>query len=177
MGCDIHGVWECRLPNGVWAVFNGINDNRSYEWFGILSGVRRHGPRCDSEPWNPCDHPEDAGEYWLRICEDGDLHSHTLVSIPALRQANVEHHKTLLEWAQQDENPSHDLSSYEPVPDLDEIVRAVWLGADRVRGGDYGFIPRELVLGVPLRDVLGLGPEATIDDAAHLIRMVVAYDS
>jgi len=174
VGADIHGVWECKLPNGVWVAFSGINDARSYEWFGILSGVRRHGPRCDSEPWNPCDHPEDAGEYWLRVCEGGGLHNHTLITIPALRQANEEFRRTLIEWAQQDEENVPDPDDQEPVPDLDETVRAVWLGASR---HDWGVEPNELQLGVPLREVLGLGPEATIDDAVHLIRMVVAYDS
>lgn len=176
MGCDIHGTWECKLPNGIWVSFSGINDGRSYEWFGILSGVRRNGPRCDSEPWNPCDHPKDAGEYWLRVCEGGGLHNHTLITIPALRQANEEFRRTLIEWAQQDEVEETNLSDYEGIPDLDETVRAVWMGASRGPDG-WGLEPNELQLGVPLRDVLGLGPDATIDDAVHLIRMVVAYDS
>jgi hypothetical protein len=46
MGCDIHGVWECKLANGDWVAFKHISDERSYEWFGILSGVRRDGPRA-----------------------------------------------------------------------------------------------------------------------------------
>lgn len=176
MGCDIHGVWECKLPNGIWVAFSSINDDRSYEWFGILSGVRRYGPRCDSEPWNPCENPEDAGEYWLRVCEGGDLHSHTLITIPALRQANEEFRRTLIEWAKEDDELTVETTDHEPVPDLDETVRAVWLGAT-ANPDIFDLEPNELQLGVPLRDVLGLGPEATLDDAAHLIRMVVAYDS
>lgn len=176
MGADIHGVWECRLPNGIWVAFKEINDIRSYEWFGILSGIRRHGPRCDSEPWNPCNHPEDAGEYWLRVCESGGLHSHTLITVAALRQANEEFRRAIAEWAKGDGMQVPDPVDHEPMPDLDEMVHAVWLGATRRRGG-WGMETNELKLGVPLRDVLGLGPEATIDDAIHLIRMVVAYDS
>lgn len=171
MGADVHGVWECKLPNGTWAVFRDINDTRSYEWFGILSGVREHGPRCDSIPWDPRREP-DAGEYWLGVCQRGDLHNHTLVSIPALRQANEVLHRRRAEWNLM-EIAAED---HEPEPGLDEIVDEIWVGGT-VTGEWQPLRPHVIPMRIPLREVLGLGPEARIEDAFGLLRMVVAYDS
>ena len=173
MGADIHGVWECKLPNGTWVAFKEINPIRNYVWFGIISGVRGAGPKCDSIEWNPRREP-DAGEYWLRMCEGGGYHNHTCLSIRALREANELLH---FKYAEDDPEEPRD-KDWEPEPSLDEIVDEIRLGA-RVEGeGPFPvLIPNSLRLGVPLRDVLGLGPEATIEDAVGLLRMVVAYDS
>jgi hypothetical protein len=173
MGADIHGVWECKLPNGQWVAFKEINLIRNYSWFGIISGVRGDGPRCESIEWDPR-RERDAGEYWLTTCEHAGYHGHTLVSIPALREANVEFRRLQADWSPED----HQLNDWEPEPDLDEIVDELRLGA-RVDETSYFPVmyPNSLRMGVPLRDVLGLGPGATIEDAFGLLRMVVAYDS
>jgi hypothetical protein len=177
VGCDIHGVWECKLPNGDWVAFKHINDERSYEWFGILSGVRRHGPRCNSIEWDPRREPAaDVGAYWKDICVKWgrDFHRHTLVSILALRQASDEYKRS----AETDDEPGDDgtIEDHEPEPSLDDIVENIIVGF----GGfdDDGFArARELTMGIPLRDVMMLGPEVTIDDVIDRIRMVVAYDN
>ncbi len=171
MGADIHGVWECRLPNGVWVVFRDINDTRSYEWFGILSGVRRDGPECDSIPWDPRKE-RDAGEYWLGVCQGGDLHGHTLVPIPALRQANDALHRRRAEWNLMEDSAD----DHEPEPSLDEIVDEIWVGGSH-EGRWAPLRPHVIPMRIPLREVLGLGPEARIEDAFGLLRMMVAYDS
>lgn len=173
MGADIHGVWECRLPNGTWVAFREINLDKNYTWFGILSGVRGEGPKCDSIEWDPRKE-RDAGEYWLNFCRDVDLFGHTLVSIPALRQANEEFHRSQSVWnltaAGEDDR--------ELEPSLNEIVKEIWLGSHlEKRGMMNAHVPSALTMGIPLREVLGLGPEARIEDAFGLIRMVVAYDS
>ena len=172
MGADIHGVWECRLPNGTWVAFREINRSRNYNWFGILSGVREDGPMCDSIEWDPR-REYDVGEYWLSFCQGGDLHSHTLVSIPALRQANEALHRRRAEW-----NLMEDAEDdREPEPSLNEIVKEIWLGARVEKRGTFDVrVPNTLGMGIPLREVLGLGPEARIEDAFGLLRMVIAYD-
>lgn len=173
MGADIHGVWECRLPNGTWVAFREINLDKSYTWFGILSGVRGDGPRCDSIPWDPRKE-RDAGEYWLNFCRDVELFGHTLISIPALRQANEELHVLHAEW-----NPMESAADdHEPEPSLNEIVKEIWLGSHvEKRGMMNVHVPSVLPMGIPLREVLGLGPDARIEEAFGLLRMVVAYDS
>lgn len=171
MGADIHGVWECRLPNGTWAVFRDINNGKNYEWFGILSGVRAHGPRCSSTQWDPR-REYDVGEYWLEVCKREGLFSHTLVSIPALRQANEVLHLHRAEW-----NPAEVAASdWEPEPSLDETVDEIWVGGTFV-GKWVPIRPHVIPMRIPLREVLGLGPSARIEDAFDLLRMVVAYDS
>lgn len=176
MGCDIHGVWECRLSNGDWVAFGRINDERSYEWFGILSGVRRDGPRCDAIEWDPRREPADyVGIYWLDICKSWDLdfHSHALVSIPALLQANKEYIKAI-----KDNEGYEEVDDHERIPSLDDIVEKILIGFGGFDENGKG-LDRAVTMGIPLRDVMMLGPAATIDDPDVIsrIRMVVAYDN
>ena len=179
MGCDIHGVWECRLPNGDWVAFKRIDDTRSYEWFGILSGVRRDGPRCDAIEWDPRREQADyVGSYWLDICNlwGPDLHSHTLVSIPALRQANRAYIKAMKE--NEDYEEHEEVDEHETVPSLDDVVEKILVGFGGFDESGNGR-DRAITMGIPLRDVMMLGPDATIDDPNVIsrIRMVVAYDN
>lgn len=41
MGCDIHGYLEVK-ESGKWRCEKEVPDGRSYDWFGILAGVRNY---------------------------------------------------------------------------------------------------------------------------------------
>jgi len=177
MGCDIHGVWECKLPNGVWAAFREINDGRSYTWFGIIAAVRcaadRVGIAC-STPWDPRDADGDAGAYWSGYCESWgrDLHSHSRASWDDVYAANAE--KRAMDLLNNNEGilDEGECTDHEILPALDDVVNEIWIGGHAAR-------PNTIPMYVPLRDVLGLGPEATLDDPGvrSRIRMVVAFDN
>ena len=115
MGCDIHGVWECKLPNGTWAAFREINEGRNDE---------------------------------NRKQEEDDKFGGSDLG------AVVDH---------------------EALPALDDVVNEIWVGGHF----DRGWRPNAIPMNVPLRDVLGLGPEATLDDLEirSRIRMVMAFDN
>ena len=176
MGCDIHGVWEVRVPDGRWFAFRSISDNRSYSWFGIMSGVRGEGPRCDSECWNPTEAEPGAeivSDYWREICTrwGRGFHSHTVASVDTVRAANDEYCAEM-----QDRLGSRNEASsleYETIPRPDDIVQELWLGID----GDFG--TNNLVMGIPLHEVMGLPPDIHGDDDRFKdrIRYLCAYDN
>lgn len=85
MGCDIHLMIEVKT-NGKWKALSGekvdfLNnfDNRNYELFGILSGVRREAP--NGKPLMISGIPEDASKKVKDLLEDGDAHSHGYATI------------------------------------------------------------------------------------------------
>jgi hypothetical protein len=180
MGCDIHGVWECKLPNGIWAAFREINESRSYTWFGIIARVRGGSGAADpcSIPWDPRDFDGDTGAYWSGYCESwrGDLHSHSQASWDDVYAANDENRK------QEEDDPyavvarvDAAVADHEALPALDDVVNEIWVGGHP----DHGWRPNTIPMNIPLRDVLGLGPEATLDDprVRSRIRMVMAFDN
>jgi hypothetical protein len=179
MGCDIHGVWECKLPNGVWAVFREINESRSYTWFGIIARVRGGGGGADpcSIPWDPRDFDGDAGAYWSGYCESWgrDLHSHSRASWDDVYAANAEKRAQDLLNNNEGILDEGECADHEILPALDDVVNEIWIGGHQ----DRGWRPNTIPMYVPLRDVLGLGPEATLDDPGvrSRIRMVVAFDN
>ena len=178
MGCDIHGVWECKLPNGVWAAFREINDNRSYTWFGLIAQVRgvAVGEERYSTPWDPRDFDGGTGAYWTGYCEawGGDLHSHSQASWDDVYAANAEKRRVML-LANAGMPDTSDGIDHDTLPDLDDGVAEIWVGGRQ----DRGWRPNAVPMNIPLRDVLGLGPEATLDDLEirSRIRMVVAFDN
>jgi hypothetical protein len=108
MGCDIHGYWELYHPQFKrWIAFRMINDGRSYNWFGILSGVRGEGPLVasliDAGPSfagqssksiteeEITSDDEDFSVAWRRyVAQWGeDLHSFTVVPYDEVRKANA----------------------------------------------------------------------------------------
>ena len=178
MGCDIHGVWECKLPNGTWAAFREINEGRSYTWFGIIAQVRGGGRGAGpfSFPWDPRDFDGDTGTYWSGYCESwgADLHNHSQASWDDVYAANDENRKQ----EEDDKFGGSDLGAvvdHEALPALDDVVNEIWVGGHF----DRGWRPNTIPMNIPLRDVLGLGPEATLDDLEirSRIRMVMAFDN
>jgi len=163
MGCDIHGVFEVNVK-GKWWAFDHINNNRRYAWFGILSGVRYDGPFCDSQRWDPRDNKDNASVAWLSICTDWgpDLHSHSLVTMDALEQANE-----AMRGPEADEAGSN--VDYEPLPDLDALVDCFIFGGHQ----------EEIKMRLTLREIMELPATATMKDQAvrERLRMVVAYDN
>lgn len=178
MGRDIHGVWECKLPNGEWVVFKEINDSRNYTWFGIIARVQWLDAREErySIPWDPRDFDGGTGAYWTGYCEAWglDLHSHSRVSWDDVYAANAEHRRVML-LANPARRSRADGIDHETLPDLDDGVAEIWIGGHQ----DRGWRPNAIPMNIPLRDVLGLGPEATLDDLEirSRIRMVVAFDN
>lgn len=108
MGCDIHGYWELYHPEFKrWVVFRPINEDRTYTWFGILSGVRGTGPKVASDEMGPrhagvprrdlnamereeLDDP-DFSAAWCSYTQrwGGDLHTFTVVPYDEVKRANV----------------------------------------------------------------------------------------
>jgi len=108
MGCDIHGYWELFHPGFKrWVVIKPINDSRSYEWFGIIAGVRGDGPHVEGEDIQPDidvntpngvraksgkeDDDKDFSRAWVEYCKQWgrDLHSHRVLSRIAVMEANT----------------------------------------------------------------------------------------
>jgi len=177
MGCDIHGVWEVRVPDGRWFAFRSISDNRSYAWFGIMSGVRGEGPRCDSECWDPTEAEpgtEVVGDYWRDICArwGRGFHSHTVASVDTVRAANDEYCAEMQErYGERNEVSSLE---YEQIPRPDDIVQELWLGLSDDRGE-----ANSLTMGIPLREVMGLQSDVHGDDERFKsrLRYLCAYDN
>jgi hypothetical protein len=42
IGSDIWGFLEIRGPDGLWEYKNKMPDDRDYDWFGLLAGVRNN---------------------------------------------------------------------------------------------------------------------------------------
>jgi hypothetical protein len=179
MGCDIHGVWECKLPNGVWAVFREINEGRSYTWFGIIAQVRGGGRGAGpfSFPWDPRDFDGNTGAYWSGYCESwgADLHNHSQASWDDVYAANAEKRAQDLLNNNEGILDEGECADHEILPALDDVVNEIWIGGHQ----DRGWRPNTIPMNIPLRDVLGLGPEATLDDLEirSRIRMVMAFDN
>jgi len=176
MGCDIHGVWECLLPNGHWVAFRHINDTRNYEWFGVLSGVRGRGPRCGGRFWDPRDFERDlqvVGGFWFDLCRTfgNDMHSHTLAQASDIKEANrVAREAMVGVIITPIISPDAD---YEPIPCPTDHVDELWLGWDMKHGS------HALSMGIPLNEVLGLPDDISDDDPRFLdrIRFLCAYDN
>lgn len=88
MGCDIHGFWEFKTPDGKWIAFEPINDTRSYEWFRIIADVR--GVRGSHTAHRGV--PDDCSLVWGYLTNSwgADMHSHTWLSAEEVRRANQE---------------------------------------------------------------------------------------
>jgi len=159
--------------------FREINESRSYTWFGIIARVRAGGGGADpcSIPWDPRDFEGDAGAYWSGYCESWgrDLHSHSQASWDDVYAANAE--KRAMELLNNTEGilDEGECTDHEALPALDDVVNEIWIGGRP----DGGWRPNTIPMNVPLRDVLALGPEATLDDPGvrSRIRMVVAFDN
>ena len=132
MGCDIHGYWELFHPAfNRWVVIKPINDSRSYEWFGIIAGVRRDGPNVDGDDVQPNidvhspigvraksgkeDDDEDFSRAWVEYCKrwGHDLHSHRVLSRRAVMEANT------LMWGRDEEERSFNHNDHPSESDRD----------------------------------------------------------
>ena len=176
MGCGIHGVWECMLPNGTWVAFREINVGQNYTWFGIMSGVRGWGPKVESISFRPeegDDDPEVVGRFWYEFCQrDVGLHSHTLASFGQVRLANEIFSEEMAEnWG---EEAAVEADEHEPLPTPGEIVEMLWFGFDGQTARPTG-VP----MMIPLREVLGLpeGVHQEDDRFTSRVRYLCAYDS
>lgn len=175
MGADIHGVWECMLPNGTWVAFREINLDQSYTWFGILSGVRGPGPKVETIPFDPRDNeddPEVVGRLWRSVCERYMMHDHTLAGLLTIREANeIYSHEMMDQWGEEE---AIAIGEHEPVPYPGEIVESLWFDINETTGQ-----PVEVPMNIPLREVMGLpdgvGPED--DRFISRVRFLCAYDS
>lgn len=87
MGCDIHGFWEFKTPDGAWIAFETVNDTRSYWWFGIIGGVRRPMGDLGTEKRGV---PDDCSGAWRQQVDtwDRDFHSHTWLTPAEVKRAN-----------------------------------------------------------------------------------------
>lgn len=166
MGCDIHGFWEFKTPAGAWIAFEPVNDTRSYNWFGIIAGVRRPSGDLGTEERGV---PRDCSNAWQQFVDawGRDLHSHTWLTPEEVRSAN----KMLFLLYSRDEDPdavSEDLESaihyHETVPSPEMEVSRIFLPGPENR---Y----KEMAWTGTLAEIVG------DQDLSDKIRMVVAFDN
>lgn len=166
MGCDVHGFWELKTPEGVWVAFELINDSRSYWWFGIIANVRRTTPECQTADRGV---PEDCSAAWRQYTDSAgsDLHSHTWLTPDEVIRAN---RRLFLEYRQEDERATtteeiSDAHSYhEVVPTVKTEVSRIFLP------GPDGYYTEMTWTGT-LEENIGT------QDIAGRLRMVVAFDN
>ena len=203
MGCDIHGFFELFHPEfNRWVAFKGINEGRSYRWFGILSGVRGDGPQVASEEAGPeidfkayrsrrrdlelSGREEDDEEYsraWVEYCKSwgADLHSHTVVPYEEIMAANVRKWESDKQISEYDDGVQEE---GEDPPDIAKISMSYWQEVP-----DPDFFVEEIVFDTqwdekgqrqePMRLPMNL-PLCEIvgtRDLSEVVRMVVAYDN
>lgn len=199
MGCDIHGFWELYHPHfNRWVAFKGVRSERSYSWFGILSGVRGGGPKVasyeDEPDVNVNPHmsrqairesgrsidDERFSRAWVEYCKNwgSDLHTHTVIPYEEVKAANLK--KWQHDSHDQDDEVDKELiehmsedqvlmSYYEEVPDSDFIVDEIIFDTQTDEDGRQE--PLRLPMNLPLSEILGT------HDISSLVRMVVAYDN
>lgn len=80
MGCDIHGTLEVK-ENEEWKRICEIPDDRNYDWFGIIAGVRNYVNAT------PISHPKGiplkVSKETRKLLESWDLdgHSHSYLTL------------------------------------------------------------------------------------------------
>jgi hypothetical protein len=149
MGCDIHGFWELRTPEGTWVAFREINMMRSYMWFGIIAGVRSLVHTSTTAGRGI---PDDASAAWRTYAGVGGygLHSHTWLSYDEVDNAN--------QLMRAESRKAH-----ETLPTLsDEVERIYALGHDYPTTIPWFGTLSELI------------KEQTLSDC---LRIVVAFDN
>lgn len=87
MGCDIHTVTEIKSGDGWKAVLTEepIFEERCYEWFAFLAGVRNYGGIPTLA--RPRGWPDDPSDYAVELMErwDDDGHNFSFVTLAELR--------------------------------------------------------------------------------------------
>jgi len=130
-----------------------INDDRNYEWFGIVGDVRRHYDLGYADRGIP----DDASEHWRNTCESWglDMHSQTWLSRPEVREANGHYGET-----------------WERIPTRKTIVRFLTLvPCDSDAWGDDSWEGRDITWNDTLGKLLG---RRKIDEN---IRYVIGFDN
>ena len=166
MGCDIHGFWEFKTPDGAWIAFERINDARSYTWFGIIAGVRRPSGNLETAERGV---PADCSNAWRQFVDawGRDLHSHTWLTPAEVRQANRD---LFLSYRKEDgeETDPEDLWSadnyHETIPVPQRNVSRIFLPGPENR---Y----KEMAWTGTLAEIIG------DQDLSDKIRMVIAFDN
>ena len=164
MGCDIHGFWEVKTKTGAWIAFREVNDTRSYDWFGLIAGVRTgNRETCETAGRGI---PDDVGAAWRDYCDRwGDnLHSKTWLYPDEIAAANVEFKIICEKYDDEGDSNLIPRIDHEPVPQVSDMVPQLFVGAQR---GDVNSYPWAGTLG----EVAGS------DDLTGRLRMVVGFDN
>ena len=160
MGCDIHGLFEAKeKKTGKWLPFRAVSEGRSYEWFGVVAGVRRQGIAVvDTDRGIP----DDTCDLWQSYCEDWgiDLHSHTWLTPSEVNSANQalrDHVRRVF---------SEELANdYEEVPTPDEQMTEIIMG--------FGYPDNKTIPWAgTIRDFIGENA-----DIEECVRYVIAFDN
>ncbi len=180
MGCDIHGFWEFRTPDGSWIAFKKINEGQTYDWFGIIANVRAvtRGSKTAGRGI-----PDDCSSAWRQYTGawGRGLFGHTWLTPHEVRLANAELLKLHKEYDEEyfkacDESGEETSAArdglttkdpenyYEPVPDGATIVENLIIHGP----GNY---PDTMTWCGTLSENL------KTDNIDENIRMVVAFDN
>jgi hypothetical protein len=164
MGCDIHGFWEVKTKSGAWIAFREVNDSRSYDWFGLIAGVRTgNRETCETAGRGV---PDDVGAAWRDYCAGlgADLHSKTWLYPDEIAAANVEF-KIICE-KYNDEGDSNLILriDHEPIPQVSDMVPQLYVGMSRDNVNKYPWTGT-------------LDAVAGTDDLTGRLRVVIGFDS
>ena len=174
MGCDIHGLWELKTPEGKWVAFRYVNDTRSYTWFALIADVRG---RAGSET-SRRGIPDDASAAWNQYCQawGNGLHSHTWLTPSEVMLAN----KRLYAFYKADDNGRKDAESCLYLPD-DALHHADGHYHETVPMPE-DLLDQIILAGADQRHTLmqwtgTIAENAHTDDIWQSIRLVVAFDN
>jgi len=160
MGCDIHGFWEAKTPDGSWIAFCRINESRSYTWFGIIADVRINTESQTAARGMPVD----SSPAWRRYCSiwGRGLHSHTWLTLDEVDVAN----KQFSDYCKKSYEKYEEFDR-EKIPQAEDQVCIL-------------IIPFDDTDGAPVKEIPWTGTIADLvgsDEVADKIRMVVAFDN
>lgn len=87
MGCDIHTMAEVKGEYG-WLNAGEINEDRNYQLFGLLAGVRDDSVKPIASPRGV---PSDCTSAYDAWAKGDDWHNHSYLTLAELQKAYTEH--------------------------------------------------------------------------------------
>jgi len=164
MGCDIHGFWEVKTKTGAWIAFREVNDSRSYDWFGLIAGVRTgNRETCETAGRGV---PDDVGAAWRDYCAGwgANLHSKTWLYPDEIAAANVEFKIICEKYEDEVDSNLILIIDHEPIPQASDMVPQLYVGSQRDNINSYPWTGT-------------LDAVAGTDDLTDRLRVVIGFDS
>ena len=175
MGCDIHGYWEARRPDGVWVAFMPINRDRNYEWFGLVAGVRRENYGLSQIDHHRRGMPSSSSKVWAGYCDDDTgLHSHTWLSPSEAAACYEEYTNIDISYYYESKKVSKEEHRYYTIVTPEHLVKKLmfdYMGYDETIGSWGSNVYKEIPWAGTVQELIG---DQDFDEA---VRMVIAFDN